>query len=171
VGALVALQRALHAVELGFEDEARGAIAAAFDHDPALARDVDFLFWWLAPLRLRRLPAGGERGWRDAFGRPRASAADVAAAGASEGRFPFWFVDAAADALEPGAAEALVWALVGNELELGSDRRNALGAVARVARRPALLRDRRYAKVVLCGVGLWRPALGARERLTALRGG
>jgi hypothetical protein len=169
--ALVSLQRAVQAVELGETEEAREALLRAFDLDPGLGEDDGFLFWWLGLHEARRLPGTGH-GWRGAFAQPRAPLADVVAAGAAEGHFALWALAEARARIAPSAYGRVAWALLADDVEAaGTGRRRVLAAaLARLAREPRLLRERWFVKLLLCAAGLW--TLTVRLRAATLpRGG
>lgn len=152
--ALVALQWALSAARLGCHDEAHDALVRAFEFDAEIAGDVEFLFWWLAPLRRYNWPGGVSDG-----------AASVGAAGNAA----FGLLGMLRELLAPATVDAVAWELLANEIEAQANARTRLHVLRttlpRVARRPSLLRKRSHAKILLCALGLWRPALRARSLL------
>jgi glycosyltransferase involved in cell wall biosynthesis len=164
VRALVSLQRAAHAAQLGLEPEARSAIASAFGADPALRRDAAYLFWWLGRLqgeRIGRRPRPERSGWLGTLS---------TAAGASEGDLACWLFEAARGELAPDAAARVAWGLIGDELERTGSRPRpgiVLSCIGRGVREPGLLRERRFAKAVIAAAGAW--PLAARARRLAAR--
>jgi Glycosyl transferase family 2 len=166
VRALIALQHALHAAQLGEESEAREALGSAFGVDPGLRKDVDFLFWWLGPLQRRRLPDGDPAAAEGGWAQRLASPARAISEGARAGSFPCWAIEAVQTELSAGALESVRWAVIGNELELAGarPRPRAFGAcVVNAMRRPELLRDRWFGKALLCAAGIWPVAARARR--------
>jgi glycosyltransferase involved in cell wall biosynthesis len=173
IRALASLQRGAQAAELGEEGEAAAALRAAFDTDAALGGDVDFLFWWLAPLQRRRLrgsAAAQRREWLWTFTNASADAAAVVEAGAQEGELGFWALHNASRRIPTRIAVRLCWGLVANELEGGvhggTRLRVVVAALRRALRDPSLLHDRWFLKILLCAGGLWGPV--ARTRLWAI---
>jgi len=174
--ALLRLQRALHAALAGEEAEAAAAARAAFEADAALRGDPDYVLWWLARQQPSRLPwaAGGtRRPWLDRLRSPRPSLEAVVAAGAASGSFGCWLVEQAGSLLSPRTLGDLRWGVVANEVEASAGGRPVpallAGLLLRAARSPGLLRERWYAKAVLCAAGLWRLALRLRARRRVVR--
>ena len=174
IRALVRLQHALEAAQLGYREEAQEAIGRALEVDSNLRDDSDYLFWWLGPLQRRRLPGAGEgqgARWLEMLARRDESVAGLVSAGARAGHFGCWAVEAAATELSEAALETLRWAVVSNELELAGPRLRPrmLGAcLARALRRPALLRERWFAKTLLCCAGAWSLAAWIRRGMLTL---
>lgn len=163
--ALVSLQRAATAAELGEVEEARAAVATALADDSAAARDRDFLLWFLARLQRRHVRGGDGSGWLPRYLEPRSAPAEIAAAGAATGHLGFWILDAARDRVAAESLDAVVWALVANELEAGvhRPRRQLVHAVAaRLVARPQLATERSFVKIALCSAGAWPVAVRAR---------
>jgi glycosyltransferase involved in cell wall biosynthesis len=169
IRALVRLQQSLEAAQLGRMDEARGAIDSAFHVDPMLSGDVDYLLWWLAPLRRRRLPGLGApsgASWVEAASKTGIDAARAVAEGARAGYFVCWAIEAVADKLSEPAVDRVRWAAIGDELELTGSRFRPgvlLAGLTLALRAPRLLRERRFVKVLLCAGGVWPVAARIRR--------
>lgn len=173
IRALVSLQQGLQAAQLGDEAGAGEAIDSAFAADSALRDDANYVFWWLAPVQRRSVSSRENKppgSWLDDLADPRTAPADVTRAGARAGHFGCWATEAAGGRLSPAALDSLRWAVLGNELELFGVRLTIFGAlVLRAVRRPSLLRQRWFAKCLLCSAGLWTAALSIRARLGSVR--
>jgi glycosyltransferase involved in cell wall biosynthesis len=169
IRALLSLQRALQAAQLGLEEEARVSIDSAFGLDPGLRSDPGYLSWWLGPVQRRRPPsaeASGAFDWVARLSDLGASQTAVISAGGRAGVFGCWAVDAMLGELRTEVVDTLQWALIGNELEHGGARvrpRILCACGMRALRRPALLRERWFVKSLLCAAGLWSIATRARR--------
>src|SRR5205823_8857780 len=154
VKALIRLQEALQAAQLGIRPEANEALRAAFGVDPSLRTDAGYLFWRLGPVQRRRLPDGArdrEFHWVRLLADPRRTVETAISKGAAAGHTGAWAVDAARAEMSAEAQRALQWALVANELGLDGCRLSPrlLGAcILRLIRRPRLLGERWFVKTL-----------------------
>ena len=173
--ALIHLQEALHAAQLGGRTAANEALSAAFGADPSLRRDPGYLFWWLGPVQRRQLPDGdGERSlrWVMLLANPRVSPQTAVSYGAAAGHAGCWVVDAARTELSAEQVETLQWALIANELELDGCRVSPgllAACIVRLARRPRLVRERWFVKALLCSAALWPIAVRLRRSVDLVR--
>jgi hypothetical protein len=169
VRALVCLQLALQAAQLGYDDEAKEGIRSAFGVDSSLRGDTGYLFWWLGPLQRRRLPnsePAADIVWVESLRDPRVAAASAMAAGAQAGHFGCWALEAAQAELSVATLASVRWALISEQLELTGPRPRPLlfGALlVRAMHRPRLLSERGFVKALLCSAGLWSVAAGIRR--------
>jgi glycosyltransferase involved in cell wall biosynthesis len=163
VRALIRLQRAAHAAQLGHMEEAEEAVSSAFRADPSLVNDPRHFFWWLTRMQTIRVSsrsAGESDGWWRLLARPRTRLAAVTTAGARAGHLPAWALEVAARELPDETLESLRWGVLGNELEAATSAfpsfRILLGCFVRAMAEPRLLADRWFAKTFLASAGLWR---------------
>jgi len=174
VRALVALQRAVHAHRLGEVAEARTSVVDAFEVDPRLREDDDYLAWWLNPCHLEwslGLDPQPRRRFLRALASPRTPAEDVLDEGSEYTQFARFVLQAADGAIAPGAAVRFTWRVLADQLE--AIARGPLPAVLvssllRAAVHPGVLRIRPFAKVVLSAGGIWGMAARARRRTASL---
>lgn len=172
--ALVRLQRAFHAAELGEAKEARESIVSAFALDPTLRTDADYLFWWVGARQHASLAGAGARAdrWLRALA-PASRGLDAAVeAGARAGHFGCWALQAAKPELSPEVFRSLAWAVIANEVEASGSPRLRLrvlrSCLAHGTRQPRLLSERWFVKTVLAAGGVW-PLVTRVRRWTAAR--